>query len=290
MRRTLYSHGFLRLAPNVVAEDRTSLTTTLGLPHGARTIAFFEVEPRVLAIDVVGPRPDAATRKEIIRAVRAMLALDDDLSGFYTTLAGDPDLGWAARGAGRLFRSPTAFEDVIKTILTTNCAWSATIRMSRALVDGLGSPDVTDETRRAFPAPPAMAQAPLSFYRDVVRAGYRGPYLRSLAARVADGEIDLEALRNTTRAELDDSTLEKLLRELPGVGPYAAAHIMMLFGRRHRLVLDSSTRPRYARLSGRKVKDATIVRRFARYGDDAGLAFWLYLSREWLERAFGSET
>ena len=31
--------------------------------------------------------------------------------------------------------SPSVFEDVVKTICTTNCAWSATIRMTRALVD-----------------------------------------------------------------------------------------------------------------------------------------------------------
>jgi hypothetical protein len=32
---------------------------------------------------------------------------------------------------------------------------------------------------------------------------------------------------------------------------------------------------------GRAVKDATIERRFRRYGRHAGLAFWLYLTRDW---------
>ena len=39
-----------------------------------------------------------------------------------------------------------------------------------------------------------MAGAGEEFYRDVVRAGYRGRYLRALAAAVAAGEVDLEAL------------------------------------------------------------------------------------------------
>jgi 3-methyladenine DNA glycosylase/8-oxoguanine DNA glycosylase len=68
----------------------------------------------------------------------------------------------------------------------------------------------------------------------------------------------------------------------PGVGPYAAAHVMMLVGRYSHLILDSWTRPTYARLNGgRAVKDATIERRFRRYGRYAGLAFWLYLTRDW---------
>jgi 3-methyladenine DNA glycosylase/8-oxoguanine DNA glycosylase len=282
-RRTICSHGLVDLAPHETGADYRSLTTTLATSGGARTIRLWEPQHGTLAIDVLGRSPGAATRNEILRAVRVMFALDDDLSRFYDKVAGDSLLSWAARGAGRLLRSPTAFEDVVKTILTTNCAWSATIRMNRALVSNLGAPSAGNPARRAFPSAEAMAEASLDFYRDVVRAGYRGSYLRALAKAVASGELDLEALRDTKRSELGDETLEKRLRALPGIGPYAAAHIMLLFGRRHRLVLDSATRPKYARLSGRRAKDATIVRRFACYGEEAGLAFWLFLTRDWVE-------
>jgi len=281
LRRTLCSHGFVDLAPNVPDDEYRGMTTTLALRDGPRTIHFSETSPGVLTVDVAGARPSVAARTEIAHAVRAILALDDDLSAFYALLAGDPMLEWATKGAGRLYRSPTAFEEVVKTILTTNCAWSATIRMNNALVQHLGME--APGGAHAFPTPQAMAEAPLSFYKNTVRAGYRGPYLRTLAKSVASGEIDLEALRTADRMLLDDEALEKRLRTLPGVGPYAAAHIMMLFGRRHRLVLDSATRPRYARLSGRKAKDSTIVRKFARYRTDAGLAFWLYITRHWIE-------
>jgi 3-methyladenine DNA glycosylase/8-oxoguanine DNA glycosylase len=78
--------------------------------------------------------------------------------------------------------------------------------------------------------------------------------------------------------------LEEKLRELPGVGPYAAAHIMMLMGRYSRLVFDSWTRPKFARLNGRKPRsDAAIVRRFKAYGRFAGLAFWCYVTSDWLD-------
>jgi len=78
--------------------------------------------------------------------------------------------------------------------------------------------------------------------------------------------------------------VERRLRALPGVGPYAAAHIMLTsLGRYRRLVLDSSTRPRYARLTGKAATDAEIERRFRRYGPYAGLAFWLALTRDWVQ-------
>ena len=74
---------------------------------------------------------------------------------------------------------------------------------------------------------------------------------------------------------------------LPGVGPYAAAHIMMTLGRHSRLILDSWTRPTYAKAIGRRQppSDAAIRRRFARYREHAGLAFWLYLTKDWVAEA-----
>ena len=210
-----------------------------------------------------------------------MLALDADLSGFYAVAAEDPRLAWVTAGAGRMLRSPTVFEDVVKTICTTNCAWSATERMVGALVDVLGTPARGMPARRAFPTAAAVAQAPPEFFADVARAGYRGPYLRRLADAVARGELDLEALRDPG---LDDSELAERLLALDGVGPYAAAHVMMLLGRHRRLVLDSWTRPTYRRLSGRpRVGDKGIARTFARYREFAGLAFWLTLTEDWVE-------
>ena len=269
-RRTLASHGVAALPPSSIDEEAWTLEVTLPSGRGARTVRVSEGRPG-------HARVEGAT-DAVLAQLRHMFRLDEDLSAFYAVAREDPQLAWAAAGAGRMLRCPTVFEDVVKTICTTNCAWGGTVRMVTALVEHLGVAAPTGG--RTFPRPAAMAEAGEDFYRDVARAGYRGTYLRTLAGDVASGALDLEQLNDP---ELPVEEVEARLLALPGVGPYAAAHVMLTsLGRYSRLVLDSWTRPTYARLAGRKASDKTIERKFRRYGEFAGLAFWLLLTRGWV--------
>jgi N-glycosylase/DNA lyase len=281
LRRTFTSHGVADLPPGRVDEDSNAYVTTLALATARpRTVRVSQGRPGHARVQVAGGRLGARVANELESALRRILNLDEDLSEFYAVVLDDPALSWAASGAGRMLRTPTVFEAVVKTICTTNCAWSATVRMVTALVEQLGERAVGGDSR-AFPTPAAMAAADESFYRDVVRAGYRAAYLRSVAAGVAEGTIELEELGDPAVDLPDDEVASRLLA-LPGIGPYGTAHMMMLLGRHSRLILDSWTRPKYARVNGRKAADATIERRFRRYGRYAGLAFWLYLTRDWV--------
>jgi N-glycosylase/DNA lyase len=284
LRRTIASHGVADLPPNRIDEEALTLEITLLLDGEPATVRVSPGRNGYAKAQVIAGRAGAP---QIGRAVAHLLRLDEDLSPFYAAAAADPELAWVTSGAGRMIRSPTVFEEVVKTICTTNCTWSATIRMVSALVEHLGepAPGATDgPLGHSFPTPEAMARKKGAFYTETVRAGYRGEYLRSLARSVASGKLDLEALGTASADEVPDDEVEARLLALPGVGPYAAAHIMMLLGRYSRLILDSWTRPKYLRVSGAKqAKDSTIERRFRRYGPYAGLAFWLYLTRDWVE-------
>ena len=278
--RTIVSHGVAELPPNRLDFEAQALETTLPVAGGARTVRFTRAGAK-LRIDVTAGSAAARASTVLAKTVAHMFRLDEDLSGFYSAVRDDAELAWCAQGAGRMLRAPTVFEDVVKTICTTNTSWSGTRKMTRALVDNLGVE--APGGNRTFPTPEAMAEVDERFYREVVRSGYRGPYFRQLATDVAAGTIDLEELRDPGLP--DDEAAARLLA-LPGVGPYAAAHVMLTsLGRYSRLVLDSWTRPTYCKLSGARtaLKDATIERRFKRYGDWAGLAFWLYLTRSWVE-------
>lgn len=278
--RTIVSHGVAELPPNRLDFAARALETTLPVASGARTVRLTTARGK-LRIDVVAGSAGTRASSALEKTVAHMFRLDEDLSAFYSTVREDAELAWCAEGAGRMLRAPTVFEDVVKTICTTNTSWSGTRKMTHALVDNLGIE--APGGGRTFPAAAAMAEVDEGFYGEVVRAGYRGPYLKTLATDVAGGTLDLEELNDPGLP--DDEAAARLLA-LPGVGPYAAAHVMLTsLGRYSRLVLDSWTRPTYRQLSGAKsvLKDATIERRFKRYGDWAGLAFWLYLTRGWVE-------
>jgi len=291
LRRTFFSHGVAELPPMRVDPDARWFEVTLAIERaGARTLHIEPGRDGFGLITTHGRAPSMRAESRLVAAVRHVLSMDADLSGFYAIAVSDPELAWAARGAGRMIRSPTVFEEVVKTICTTNCAWSATTRMVSALVEHLGdkAPGAPDSGPggRAFPTPDAMANATEAFYREVVRAGYRGRYLLELSRSLAGGAVDLEALGRATHEELSDDEVEAGLLALPGVGPYAAAHVMMMLGRHSKLILDSWTRPTYAKLVGSKaVKDSTIQRRFKPYGRYAGLAFWLFLTRGWVSES-----
>ena len=280
--RTLLSHGVADLPPNEIAPDGTLLSTVLTAGEGAWLVELTADAPGHARLGARAgvTEPPTALRPALVAQIRHMLRLDEDLSAFYLVAAADPALAWVVAGAGRMMRSPTVFEDLFKTICTTNCAWSATVRMVSALVGELGMSAAGARERRAFPAPAMVADAGEEFFRDVARAGYRGPYLRALADDVASGQLDLEALNNPARP--DQEVADRLL-QISGVGPYAMAHMMMLLGRYRPLILDSWTRPKYRRVSGRpRITDKGIERAFRRYRQFAGLAFWLMLTEDWL--------
>ncbi len=289
---TVRSHGFYDLAPWRWDEDRRVLGRPILLASCRTAYAEVAAGSSALAFRAWAEgRLTAEEAREAQAQVRTCLALDDDLAPFRARAAvleaeraagrrrDVPDLRWAiARGAGRLLRSPTVFEDAVKTLCTTNCSWALTRVMCERLCSTLGA--AAPLGTRAFPTPAAMAAVPERFYRDEIRAGYRAPSLAALARAAADGTIDLEALRGT--GEPLEALLERLLA-MRGFGPYAAEHMLRLLGRHDHLALDSWTRGKLARVRKRRrvPSDRTIRRWYAPYGPWAGLAMWLEVTADW---------
>src|SRR5687767_1722048 len=130
--RTLLSHGLVSLPPMSVANDGSEMTLTVPLRSSRPRTVGLSQRGRKLRLEVHGRAPGVKVQEQVVERVRYVLRMDEDLSEFYELIEGDPDLAWAATGAGRLVRSPTAFEDVVKTVCTTNCSWAATTKMVTA--------------------------------------------------------------------------------------------------------------------------------------------------------------
>ena len=262
--------------------EKWVLTRTLDLDDAPPVTVRIRGTKRGLKITAGRPVSELA-RKQVVSDVRHMLRLDDNMGDFYRLMRNDPDFDWIPlQGAGRLLRSPTVFEDLVKMICTTNCSWALTEKMVTGLVENLGreSPD----GQRTFPTAKAMALMPLKFYVNEVRAGYRSSYLKQLADRVASGELDVEAWRTSTLSTAD---LIKEMRGVMGVGPYAAENLLKLLGRYDGLALDSWTRAKFftVRNNGRKATDKKIARYYSRYKEWRGLVLWCDVTRDWLDGA-----
>ena len=279
-RRTVLSHGWCALPPFEL--DQTTWTLVRVLDAGAPVPVTVKITSadQGLAIST-SRRLKKSALDSVARDVRHMLRLDDDLSGFYQSMSSEPDFVWISNeGAGRLLRSPTVFEDLVKMICTTNCSWALTEKMVHALVDHLGVP--SDDGRRTFPTAAAMAKKPPGFFRDEIRAGYRAPYLRELAQRVSSGLLDVESW-STSQLPLEE--LLKEMKSVKGVGNYAAENLLKLVGRYDGLALDSWTRAQFARAhnSGRAASDKKISRFYSRFDSWRGLALWCDMTKDWLD-------
>jgi N-glycosylase/DNA lyase len=270
--RTVRSHGWFDLPPFDYDQDAGRLAFVYQGPDGVVSVAVRSAGRKGLAV--------AASARGAADVVRIVLRLDQDLAPLRAALAGAPQLlACVDAGGGRLLRAPTVFEDVAKMLCTTNCSWALTRVMVERLVEKAGAPGPGGA--RAFPTAQALARRPVSFFGDVVRAGYRAPYLKELATRVASGALDLEALRDP---EMPSDEAYETLRSIAGIGPYAADNLMRLLGHNDRLGLDSWCRARYQKLYPRTRKqglDAAIARRYRAFAPYQGLAMWLDLTRSW---------
>ena len=282
---TLRGPGWVELAPHGFARELGRLRTTIDLaatPGGSGPVVDVDLRqssPAALSATLRSRaplRPEA--RGRLRTALRRCLALDVELGEFWQRCAAHPRLAWVAqRGAGRLMRSPTLFEDLFKLLLTTNCTWANTCGMVTRTVATLGRRGPAGTP--AFPSARRCTAEPESFWRESIRVGYRAAACRALAQRFAarDASAAFED------PELETAELRRRLLALPGFGSYAAGQALRLLGRFDDLALDSWVRQRIAVIHGAALDDAAIARRYAEFEGFAGLALWMDVTREWHE-------
>lgn len=281
------SHGWRQLVPFSYDENTNTLSYIMRLSN-ERVIELKLGEAKD-GVTVETEKLDKSERQEVRDKVTWMFGLDMDFSLFYAASREEPKLARAKKRAlGRVLRSPTLFEDVIKTILTTNTLWAATKNMTLRLVNEFGAAlprkhrdDVSrgnaDEgpNTKAFPTPEAIAASTPDEIKEKIRVGYRAPAIHELALRVASGQFDLESLKTSDLPTLD---LRKELLTINGVGPYAAANLLMLLGRHDFIPIDSYAMKVVSHewYRGEPVTAKEIEKRFEKWGKFKGLAFWFW--------------
>jgi 3-methyladenine DNA glycosylase/8-oxoguanine DNA glycosylase len=277
LARDVCSYGYFLLAPNRWSIHEHTLTRAIllaGKPAGV-VISQPGAKPMSGGGAALLCRFDRALTKQEIADARSqitrMLRLDEDaahIRGFHRV-----DPRWKRLGRGRLFRSPTLFEDVLKTVTSCNVTWPGTVHMNRRLVEVLGKQ--SPGGLQTFPDPSAIAAASPLLLRERCRVGYRDRRIVELGAIFASGDPAIAKIEDPATS---DDELHEILLELPGVGPYAAANIMQLLGRYSRLPLDTES-VRHGRTilgfrGGSKQIMLRVKRHFEPFGDQAFRSYW----------------
>lgn len=279
-RSLLYSHGWPDLAPFNISGDDGELRTVISLSPSRHVIARITEGKQLVVVRCETDRTLSAIDKSTVtRIVSAVCRLDESLDEFHALCGKEPHLRWIPKiDGGRMLRSATVFEDIVKMICTTNCSWSLTKIIVNNLTSKLGCP--LGDGIWSFPTPEAIASKSERWLRKETSSGYRAPYLLEFARRIASGTLTVEQLRT---AEMSTDELYAHLRTIKGVGHYAAGNLLKLLGHYDYLSIDSWIRAQFFAIhkNGRKVTDATIEKHYAHYGKWRGLVCWLEMTREW---------
>ncbi len=196
--------------------------------------------PVTLAIQ---PRPPAHLRVAVAPAISAALLrsavvrlfdLDVDLDRFAAATRREPILRRLVARQRRL-RLPQLldpFEGMIRAIIGQQVSVRAASTMINRLVEAFGKSSPRLEGRfatavawpalRAFPRPADMADAGVDAIRAIGLTRAKAASLHAIAAAVASGALDLQALRGAP-----SDAAQATLVALPGIGPWTASYIRM---------------------------------------------------------------
>lgn len=274
LARDYCSYGYFLLEPNHWDPATQTMSRILDLESGPARLDVIQPDPKTAKLTIRASRAVSTSERESIRRqLSRMLRLDEDHNEARDFHRLDPR--WKRLGRARLMRSPTLFEDVIKTVTSCNVTWPSTVTMNRRLCEVIGRGG-------SFPSAKQLARARPETLRSRCRVGYRDKRIIELAKLFSmspsRGGLSVEWFEDP--ATPDDALFDKLL-SLPGIGPYAAANIMQLLGRYHRLPLDSESVRHGKNILGFQGSEKQIMKRvashFAPFGRHAFRSYWFEL-------------
>lgn len=223
---TVTSHGWAQLAPWQWDAERPCLARTERIGGAIGTVAATQRDPGSLRVAWRGFAAGAGP--EILRRVRRWVSAEwhpaPAIAALRPAFAAEAAL--IERGGGRILRCSSFYEDFVKTVLTINTSWSATLRMAAALVAEPGG--------GAFPAPDAVLDYGERRLREQAKLGFRAATVISATRRMRDdGAIDPNGDGDALRLD------HGYLTGLKGIGPYAAAHCRLLLQDFSRIPVDT---------------------------------------------------
>ena len=266
-------HGWWMLSPNHWNEEIQLFYRPVKLSTGKNVVLSVSKTDNYLVVQTENDIfLNNNENQEIKEHVSWVFRVQENFEPFYTMSRHYGELLHVpAERKGRLLRSPTLFEDVVKVILTTNTRWQQTINMANNLVNGLGEAVTTTKqnTFKTFPTPEKVLTAGGAYLKEYVRVGYRSSYILDAATKALDDSFDLESFKSSKR-DINE------LKNIKGVGPYAFNTLSMLLGSYDLLPIDSEYKKHVSNkyFSGGKPSKQELESMYDKWGVYKFLAYW----------------
>ncbi|CBI35315.3 unnamed protein product, partial [Vitis vinifera] len=234
--------------PLRLADPYTSILTSISHPDNENAIHV-----RLHDTEYISPNDQRVILEQVARMLRISDRDERDVKQFHQI---QPEA--KNKCFGRIFRSPSIFEDMVKSILLCNAPWRRTLDMAQALCElqfelkGHKRKRVTNPRSKAknsadevqsignFPNSMELNILDEETLKKRCNLGYRAKIILELATSIENGEVKLQ---NFEKA-LDAESMEKIydmLNKKKGFGPFACANILMCIGYYQRIPTDSET-------------------------------------------------
>ena len=255
-------HGWINLAPFFWQAAEQTLGFALLLDEAAVEIKVKQLEDCSLQAEIFSLcRLDKEQKQRIDNAIVRALDLNTDTAELYElSLSINKQYGeLVKKGAGRLLRAPTLWEDAAKTLFTTNCSWHLTRQMCSAACSSNFVP-VAVPGQFPFPAAKKITRLSEAKIKEKMRVGYRASFIKKLAAQLADSR------RLSAIEHMNEEALRHFFSSLAGFGPYATNHMMNLSGYYDQIPVDTVVKAYLLKYHHTDESAAFIEEHFAIWG------------------------
>jgi len=194
-----------------------------------RSAVRIQDKPTVLEMRQVGRDPVRIEIKtdfqgnasEIKGTARWLILADLDLLPFYRLAASHPVLGPITRELQGLkpMRPASLFEMLVIAITEQQISLAAAYRIRSRVIERFGDPV---NGLWVFPTPTRLSESSIADLTACGLSRRKAEYVRGLAHRIADGQIDLDRLR-----EMSDEEVRSVLIQVRGLGPWSAEYFLV---------------------------------------------------------------
>jgi 3-methyladenine DNA glycosylase/8-oxoguanine DNA glycosylase len=233
---TCHSHGWKNLSPFEWNNDSNILRVSVFLADEPIDIEIKQKNRKICAALTSKKKLNGLQLKQAQDIIIRSLNLDVDTSDLLEIAMriGSDYEKIIKNGAGRLLRSSTLWEDAAKTLFTTNCSWSLTKKMCRAVCSENFSKQSPSGVY-PFPKPGIIAGYTQEKIQKMMPIGYRAEYFISLAKRFHEDPY----LQDIELNSFEYKDADKLVRAIKGFGDYAVAHLLIMSGYYNEVPIDT---------------------------------------------------